>query len=610
MEVDAMRATPSFPLVLLLASLRAPAAGADQAQQPPPITTVQEVVIVTATATEEERRDVPATARVVTGEEARARHVESVAELLGTVAGAHVVTLGALGQQTSLFLRGSESDQTLVLWNGLPLNDPYAGRFDWAFLSTTGLDRVEVVPGPFSALYGSSALGGVVQVLTAQSNAFSGTVEGGERSHRRAALAAGRAPENWQLDLGGQVRESEGALEHEDYAGEELAARVAWRGRPGSEVGLVARWSDTATHHPFNGFGLSPDRRTDVEQGQWGLPASFEHGPWELGGSLSQVRYELDFRDEDDPFGFTFQETESRGDRARAVGTRRDRGGWWAVGADWERLRIEDRNSFSAGTDRGTQRTIAAFGQVHREGERWSLDLGLRHDDSEDYGTATSPRLGATWAALPSLRLRASYGEGFRAPTISELYGPFGNPGLEAEYGRSFEVGVEWGRGNWRLDAALFENGQRDLIEFSPAGIGNVAESRSRGLDAELAYAAVRYDVRLGGTLLDTENLETGRPLRRRPEESAYLMAIGRPGPFTLSLTAAWVGDRPDLDPFTFVDAENPGYTTVDLAASWQALPWLAPFARLLNAFDEAYSPALGYPAAGRTLIVGAALGR
>jgi vitamin B12 transporter len=612
MEVDAMRATASasLPFVLLLTTVPALSAAEPATPAPVALPAVEETLVVTATAEEEERRDVPATVRIVTGDEARARHVESVAELLATVPGAHVVTLGALGQQTSLFLRGSESDQSLVLWNGLPLNDPYAGRFDWAFLSTAGLDRVEVVPGPFSALYGSSALGGVVQVLTTRATRTGGTLEAGERSHRRAALSTGRAAGPWHLDLGGQARESDGALDAEDYAGEELAARVAWRARPNVELGLVGRWGDASTRHPFNGLGSSPDRRTDVEQRQWGVPVVVEAGGWELAGSLSQVRYDFAFRDPTDPFFFTSQDTTSRGDRARAVGTRRFAGGWWAGGADWERLRIADRNSFSPVTSRGSQRTAAAFTQLHLEGARWSAELGLRHDDNDAYGTTTSPRLGLAWAVLPALRLRGSYGEGFRAPTVSELFGPFGNPELRAERGRSVEVGAELAHGAWRLDLAAFENRHRDLIDFSALGLGNVAESRSRGLEAELAYAVGAGEVRLGGLLLDAENLQTGAELRRRPRESAHLVAIARPGRATLALTAAWVGERADLDPSTFADASNPAFTTVDVAAAWQALPWLAPFVRVLNAFDEEYAPALGYPAAGRTVIAGVRLDR
>ena len=615
-----MRATASLSFVLLVSALPTlsplPALASDAPAEPAPdaLPAHEERVVVTATAIAEERRDVPATVRVVDGEEAAARHVESIAELLGTVAGAHAVTAGALGQQTSLFLRGTESDQTLVLWNGVPLNNPFDGAFNAAFLPSEGLERVEVVPGPFSALYGSSALGGVVQVLTTRRSGLTASLEAGERSHRRAALAAGRSAGDLHATVTGHRREGDGGLANERYEGSEAAARLEWSARSGLEAGLLGRWQEADTGLPFDSLGNPSDTaRFAVEERQVAVPVTAAAARWELAATASELRYDSAFRDAADPFGFTASDVESRSRRGRAVATRRLGAGWWSAGGEWERLESTNHTVFGTNLDGARQRNRAAFAQLHLEGARWSADLGLRRDDNDAFGGATSPRLGVAWAPGATTRLRASYGEGFRAPSLVDLFFPgTGNPDLAPERGRSAEIGVTLARGAWRLDAALFETRQHDLIDFEPPTFRsiNVDESRSRGLEAEVGWTREGLELRLGGTRLDAEDLSTGRRLKRRPEASAHLVAVARPGRATLSLAAAWVGERLDTHPQTFADADAPSYLTIDVAGTWQATAWLAPYLRLANALDEAYAPALGFPAPGRTLIGGVRITR
>lgn len=602
--------------LLLAASGALHAATPDATAEPAAgLPALDDSVVVTATLEPEERSDVPATVRVVTAEEARHRAAESVVGLVGTVAGAHGVTYGAPGQNGSLFVRGADSNQTLVLWNGLPLNDPFFGAFNWAFLSTDGIERVEVVPGPFSALYGSSAMGGVVQVLTTRGRGADLLLEGGQRDLRRIAGGAGGSAGAWHANATAHHREGRGGLGNDAYEGDEATARAGWSPAGGSvEAGLLARWSQAETGVPFVGLTPSPLRHIAWEELEWGLPVSAVRGAWELAANVSQVRYENAFRDPEDAFGFTAGDTDSRADRARLQGTRRlGRRGWWAAGGEWERQTVTDASNFGPNLDAARQRTRSGFAQLHLEGERWSVDAGVRRDDNDVFGGATSPRLGGVVALGRDVRLRASYGESFRAPSLGELFYPFfGNPALEPERGRSAELGVEVGRGPWRLDVVAFETRQVDLIDFPLASPGfvNVGRARSRGVELAARLRGARGDLRLDGTWLDAEDRTTGAPLKLRPEHSANLVAALRPGPFELSLAASWVGERPDSDPTTFAPATNPAYLVAGVAAHWQARPWLRPYLRVDNALDERYEPALGFPAPGRTVAGGVRIGR
>ncbi|HXT52667.1 MAG TPA: TonB-dependent receptor, partial [Thermoanaerobaculia bacterium] len=555
---------------------------------------------------------------------AEARQAETIVDLLATIPGAQTSTYGARGQLGSLFVRGADSNQTLVLWNGIPLNDPFSDEFNFAFLAAEEVVRVEVVPGPFSALYGSSAMGGVVQVITAGQRGARLQLEAGQRDHRRASVAAGGDHERLHAEIAGHRREGRGGTGNDEYESSEASGRLRWTPRPQSEVSLLLRWNDSETGIPFVGFTPSPRRHIAWRETEWALPWSHTAAAWEVTGSLSQLRYDNEFRDPEDPFGFTRGDTESRADRARAVATRRFGDGWWAGGGEWQRDRVDDGGTFGTNLDDATQRTAAAFGELHLERGRLAADLGVRRDDNDAYGGATSPRLGVVWAATSELRLRGSYGEAFRAPALVELYYPFtGNPDLRPERGRTAEVGVAWQRGAWSVDVAAFDSRQRDLItyDFVAARNANVGSARSRGVDGELRFRMGIVELRLGGMRLDAEDRDSGSRLRNRPKETAQLVAIARPGAAVLSAVASWVGERVNVFPeFPYADTVNPGFATFDLAGSWQlrggseadgesrAVPGIAPYVRVLNALDREYEAVLGFPAAGRTLIGGVRL--
>ena len=610
----------SFLLLLLLAlasagpsrGVDAPAAAADAAEpSPSPTPTAESPVLlehveVTATLRPEERAEVPATVRTVYAAEARARHSESIAELLGTVPGAQAFTLGSPGQQTSLFVRGADSNQTMVLWNGIPLDDPFFGGFNFAFLPADGVARLEVVPGPFSALYGSSAMGGVVQVITDDTPGARAQLEAGEHEQRRVTLGAAGARGPLHGWLTGHWREGKGGAGNDHYDSHELAGRVGG-GSATSEAALLARWNDSDTGIPFDGFTPSPHRTIDWREWQWAVPWSHGAASWDADGSVSQIRYRNRFDDPDLPF---HEDTDSRVDRARAVATMRQLAdGWWSVGGDWERQTVTDASDFGTSLDAARQRTVAAFTQLHGTLGIVTADVGLRYDDNDVYGSATSPRLGVVVAATSHLRLRASYGESFRAPALGELYFPFtGNPELRPERGRSGELGAQLADGAWSLDVALFRNRQHDLIDFDfTTGTNvNVGRARSQGGDAELRYARGAIDLRFGGMRLVAEDADTGRPLRNRPRTTAHLVAIARPGRAELALTTSYVGERVNVFPvFPFTDTRNPAYTTVDLAAGYAVHPHLAPYVRVSNLLDREYEPVLGFPAPGRTFVGG-----
>jgi vitamin B12 transporter len=571
----------------------------------------REELVVTASLEEEERDQLPVSVEVIDAEEIEARQATIIAELLATVAGVSVVRSGSPGQVTSVFMRGTESDHTLVLWNGIELNDPYFGGFNWAFLPTDGIARVEVARGPFSALYGSDALGGVVQIFSGEREGGTLRLEIGEDGYARAGLAAGANVGALRLDLAGSLRRGDGRFANEFFDGEDLVARARWQPGEGGSVGLVARINAAEIGIPFSSGEPSPERRIARRERELALPFSAAAGGWKLDGQMSRVATESRFRDPRDFFGFTANDTESEALRLRTVASRRGDGYWLALGGEVERVEVDDRSSFGVALAGAEQRTWALFGELFGQLGPLRLDLGLRHDDNDVFGAETTPKLGIAVHLPSGWRLHAAWGRGFRAPSVGELFFPFtGNPELDPERSESRELGIGWQRRGWRAGLTGFDNRLRNLIDFDFATFSNVnvGRARSRGVEVTLGWQSERLALRLGATRLDAEDRDSGLPLLRRPRESASVVLTARPGAWTLNLTTRHVGARADVDPVTFARRDNPGYTRLDLAAQWRLDERWAPYLRIENLADREYSEALGFPAPRRNLVGGLAV--
>ena len=581
--------------------------------QTTPVNTFGDTLVVTASLEQETESSLPATVDVIGAQEIENRQATAVLDLLATLPSMAVVRSGSPGQVTSLFTRGMESNHTLALWNGIELNDPYFGGFNWGFLATDGVDRVEVVRGPFSSLYGGDAMGGVVQVLSSRQQGVQLNLEAGGDSYARGGLSAGAKLGPVQLDVAGHLRRSDGEVDNDDYAGEELMVRADWALRPGMSLGLAVRGLNADTGIAYSSGMPSPNRRISWQERLVGLPFHFERDRWTLNAQVSGVFYDSAFRDPDDLFGFTRSDTESRVLKARTVASYDlDKpGSWIAFGGDADESEVTDSSIFGSNLEGEGQRNWGVFTELYYSLGDFRFDFGVRRDENNVYGGQTSPRLGVQWQAGGATRLWASYGEAFTAPSVGELFFPLsGNPDLQPETSRSTELGAEHRLGGWRFSLVGYNNDLSDLIDFDFVEFRNinVGQARTRGIEGEVGYAAKRWAAKWNATYLDAEDLDAGLPLLRRPQESSNLVLSYTPEKWSLTLTGRYVGERDDIDPTTFVRQTNDSFLRFDLAGRWQAMKRLAPYVRVENFTDEQYMEVLGFPAPGITLVGGVSL--
>ncbi|HTS02580.1 MAG TPA: TonB-dependent receptor, partial [Thermoanaerobaculia bacterium] len=418
----------SFPLpgalACALALALAPALRAQAPGAPQPIAAD---VVVAAEAAPEPADTLGAAATVIDAAEIGRAKASSVLDYLRTVPGLDVVQSGGPGGVTSLFLRGTSSTQTLVLVDGVPINSPYFGGTDLSSISTANVERIEVVRGPYSALYGSEAIGGVVRIFTRRS------AEAGVSGNASFALGNAAAKEgfvesrfsegNWSGTLGYRRTMSWGDLPNEFFSGTTLSGALTAQLAEGSSLGVTVRRETGRTGVPTDGATPTPQRSTSADTTTVEVPFSYSLSKsLSLSASVHYTRDQPDYADPADPF-FTWSTTD-----ARRVGGRVAAAGTWgaqrlAVGVDLERTQVWNESNLGPALDGETARTLAVFAEDRLAlfSGRFVATAGVRWDDASSYGSAWSPRVTAAWRVLPSLKIRAAAGSAFRAPSLGEL---------------------------------------------------------------------------------------------------------------------------------------------------------------------------------------------
>jgi vitamin B12 transporter len=584
---------------------------ASRAQQLPAF---HDQIVVTATGDEQPVDGIAAACTVISAAQLQAFDITSVADALRWVPGVIVLRSGSEGGVTSLFTRGTASNQTLVLWDGVRLNSPFFGGYDWSLPLAAGLDRVEVVRGPYSALYGGDAIGGVVQLVPARAAAdgASALVESGGDGWRRAEFEATAVTGRWETVVAGGGRDGSGPLANDDFSSRAGMVRVTAELDDGSRLGVLVHRTTEFTEIPFSGALLTPHRSTSAAETIAALPLHLRlHDGGDLEVTLSRVERDLRYSDRDDPSGFVRSETVADSDGARIAVHERWGEHRLVAGGEWRADRVTDGSSFGVNLADRRQTTRALFVQ-----DNWSpvarlgVLAGVRWDSASPWGSELSPRVSVSregrWA-----RAWVSFGEAFRAPGLGELYYPYsGNPGLSPEHSRSAEAGVAapLAAGRSVVQLVAFSNRQRNLIDFDFASFRyvNVARAREDGVEGSwIAMIGAHGRVTTALTWLDARD-GAGLPLLRRPAWSGSVTVAAPVGAGVEGAASlVWIGRRTDLDPVTFARVPQAGFVTADLAVTVPLAPGLAARVRVENAADRRYEEVRGYPAPGRRLIVG-----
>jgi vitamin B12 transporter len=606
-----------------IAQARAEAAAAEPG--PGFVEDVSEVdpVVVTATRTAETADETLAPVSVVTRADIERTQARSTVDLLRGLPGVSVASFGGPGRVSNLYLRGTNPNQVLFLVDGIKVGSATTGQTEFQNLPVDQIERIEVVRGPRSSLYGSEAAGGVVQIFTRRGGgpltAFGSITAGG---YQNAGLSGGLRGGGRQgrFSVSGNVDQSEGfnacsgrGFPYFDGCGTDEPDADGWRNQGvsasagydfGDRVSVDLTFLRAETDVDFD--GAFQNEAQNVQQ---------------VAGARVRLR-PLDAWDLKLAAGRSWDEQENLKDGvfASRFDTRRDSlslqndiaigsAHLITVGVDYQQDLVTSDVEYTVDSRDNT----GVFGEYQVWLGRAAAKASLRHDDNEQFGGHTTGDLVLGYDLTDDLRVTAAYGTAFTAPTFNDLYfpgDPFfagGNPDLKPEQSRSGELGLAGRTGplGWSLN--LFQTHVDDLITLVPPTFAaeNLDRARIRGLEAVTFGQVLDTDIAANLTLLDPRNEsdgpDDGKLLPRRPEQTFRLDLDRRFGAIGVGATLFTAGRRFD-DPANSVRLD--GYTLLDLRASYAFSDALSIQARLENVFDQEYETVAYYNQPGRGLYV------
>ncbi len=585
-----------------------------------------DTVVVTATRIPTPELQVASSITVVTADDIAAREIKTLPDLLRQVPGLNVVQTGGPGGQTSVFMRGTNANHTKVLVDGIDVGDPSnpAGAFDFGHFLTQDIQKVEILRGPQSGLYGSDAIGGVINIITKSGSGpaqFDAAVEAGsfdtfnqsggasgsyEQLHYAANiehLHSGQTPVT-PLDLLPQ-----GQQRIDDYYDNFTAStKLGFDVTEHFDLGLVARYTDThlrITGDNFNNFPATPDSAQSANDTLQTYARATAHltssdGVLEqtLGAAYSDVR-SSDFSPElprSDAFGERVKIDWLGAIRFAAQQT-------LVLGAEHQRDAITAPISASTTIDSGFAELQSGFG------ERLFDTVSVRYDSNDRFGGKLTYRLAPAYL-IPETgtKIKASIGTGFKAPTLNQLFQSFpafdflANPDLKPESSLGWDLGFEQAAlgDSLRFGATYFHNNIKNLIAENAQFTMNINVGRAvtEGVESFLSYqAAPTLSFRLDYTYTQATDEIANDELLRRPKHKGTLNAAWQATHrlafnATVLSVGSWIDGNRD---FSIPRLTAPGYTTVDLVGSFDLTNQINVYARIANLLNRHYENPTGF---------------
>ncbi len=576
-------------------------------------------VVVSATRSAESVDETLAAVTVITREDIERAQVVSVPELLNRyVPSVDFSTGGGEGKVSSLFLRGTESDHVLLIIDGVRMGSVTLGTAPWQHLSASMIDKIEVVRGPRSSLYGADAIGGIISITTRKGSVGQthGSIGGGSFATKKASAGTTLGNENTQFSINAAYLDTDGFdakvsnnPDDDGYTRKSLDLSLRHAFNDKVDIALSALRATGETD--YDGFGDNGDSfanpggaptRYYSKFTEQNLSLSFNaqiNDLWTTQVILGESR---DDSEAFDSFPGYYNTTRSQFSWQNDVGFAN--GSLLTLGADYLNDEVDSHQAY-AETSRDN---VGLFAEYQLQIGAHDVQFSLRQDDNEAFGTHTTGGVSVGHPLGSKARLIASYGTAFKAPTFNELYYPnYGNPDLKPEESDTLELAVTADIGGGRLAARLFRTDLDNLISavlVDPANFTyqaqNIDKARIDGLELEWQQTMMEWDVRTSFTLLDPVDRETDKTLASRVKQTFKFNADRSFGNYSVGGTLIAQGKRAAG---TYSSALA-GYETLDLRFGYRFNQHLQLKAQVNNVLDRQYQTRDGYNTADRNVMV------
>jgi vitamin B12 transporter len=609
-------------------------AGAVDAQETKPETKKVDPVVVTATTVPTPAEQLGVSLNVITGEEFKTYHYSTVDDAFRSIPGVNVTQQGGYGKLSTLSIRGANANQVLILVDGVRVSSPTLGQTDLSDISPDLIDRIEVIRGGQSTLYGADAIGGVVNIITKKgAGPFSATVEnmGGNHDTFQNRVSINGTYKIFDYSLYGSHFESNGQFKNDNSNINAAGGRVGVSLPLDSTFSVTYRYNKNDTGVPVKSVFpppqpivpiINPNAKQQTETTVLSVEAKTHPVDWwESRGRFGRYTNNQGFQDPVDPgfdFDFPFR---SQVDVERLEGEFLNS----IIIGPWSTSTVGIGYRNESGDNKGvfhTQQNVKwfLFEQQFRLFNRLFITGGTRIEDNSVFGSATTGQGSVLFVIKETgTRLRGSAGTGFRAPTFNDLFFPdFGNPNLQPERSQTWDVGIDqnlW-QNRIRLKVTYFATHFTEAITccvvLPTAPFGgpvNAGKARSKGVETSAEVDILPNLVAsFAYTYTDTDNLTTRRPLARIPRNSGSAGLTWEPLRGLSVFVQVYAVSR-QFD--SYGDVYNSGHTRVDAGGTYRLLNqlgWLQRLelvARAQNILNESYAEVRGFPALGANFLVG-----
>ena len=577
-------------------------------------TAESETVVVTATRQPTRANELLADVSVIDRQEIERSGQSTIAELLARQPGIQTSSNGGPGTSTSYYVRGARPEQTKVLVDGIPINSIDLSGSP-LFLPLADVERIEILRGPASTLYGADAIGGVIQIFTRRgtpglkADAFLGF--GTQRTLQANAGISG-GDEQWRFRLEGnhsysgsisaQKNATNRDADNDPFRNSGGAASVSFMPAKGHELGFTYRQNEGKANYDS---GSSPangtfDNHIDFETKQWQVFSRNKiTSAW-----TSKLQYGESTDSQNNFYSYAPNGSLLRTDN-RSLSWQNDISlpiGTALVGIERLEQEASPRREFSGSPEISTDSLLAGW-TGNYQAHRWQVSA--RHDDNSRFGDQNTHALAYGYQITDALRVHVGYGTAFKAPSVYQLFVPyFGNASLQSEKARNREAAVVWERSGQSASATYYLNHVDNLIDYSFATstYENISKARLEGLTLAYSGRFGNWDFGASYDWLDAINTDTDKQLGRRARNRGMLSIARHWGAFDAGAEWIGVGKRFNMNNET---GQMGGYSLLNLTARYAINNELAIEGRINNLLDKNYESAIGYGTLGVNAFVG-----